>query len=389
MKAAERRGKVLLSDEEGKPGAAESAYARLAAESYEFINRSMAMRRALRRAYDRLEKGPGVAGTAEETCPAWRTSFEQVYDNLFAIFLRPVRLFASPAGLLARPLELPAPSTFADLYAGWLRLIGEAQTRYLRAASNAWRSLSPDVSGNDGDLTGQARQPSAANLWRNMVDEGVLAYVETLDRTMSYVAENQFILPKPLFAALHKVMSGYPEVQRAAREYETLFHDTWERALRLLSAEVCGQPGRTGFDDFFKTYISVFNAEFDRLLRSPEFVRAQNSFVNAVSDLTAALRQVMQAQLDLFPFLPFASKQDTDAIAQRLHSYKARSDALERKVRQLEARLQELAAMANVAGPSHSRGMEHPPAPAISSRPHNRKAVVRSRSRAAGKLVAA
>jgi len=339
------------AEEQGQPSKTQGVPAGLAAESYEFIARTMDMQQSLRHAFESLELKPETA--AEDIQQMWRGSFDQVYNNLFAMFLRPIRLAGSPTDLLTVPLESITPDKLADGYLSWLKLVSETPARYMKAMSNAFRSTYQG--GNaiqmDRDVTGQTGHATPANLLRNMVDEGAEAYVETFDRMVSFFSENQFTLPRQLLDSLHEVLANYPRQRRVARKYETLFHDTWEKSLSRLAAEIKKQPAPVAFKDFFKTYLKVFGDEFSRLMASSEFFEAQNSYSAITSDLTSAQRRFMQAQLDLFPALPVATKNETDALAQRLHSYKVRSDALERKVRVLEAKLNALAPARQPAEP--------------------------------------
>jgi len=335
---------------QGQPSQSQDPPAGLAAESYEFIARSMDMQRALRQAFESLELKP--ESTSEEIHEVWRGGFEQVYDNLFAMFLRPMRLTGLPLDWLTQSKEATPPNRLVDAYLGWLKLVGKTPERHMRAMSNAFSSSyqGGNVNRADEDVTGHTSNATPVNLLQNMVDEGAKVYVETFDLMVSYFGENQSVLPRQLFSTFHEALAIYPKRRLVAKKYEAMLHDTWQKSLSRFAAEVKRQPTPMVFKVFFKTYLTVFSDEFSRLMASKEFVEAQNAFANVNSDSISAQRRFMQAQLDLFPFLPVATKDETDTLAERLHSYKTRSDALERKVRVLEAKLKTLAE-SHPAGP--------------------------------------
>jgi len=262
--------------------------------------------------------------------------FDQVYQNLFAMFLRPYRVMMSPMELVRQPMEMLTPRTVAESYVDWFKLWGDTQARFLKATAEAFQRLGggPDKleGSTDADVTDQLRDVTPLNLLRNLADEGAEAYFATIDQLAEYLGEAQFMLPKAFFVNLREIASSYPRARHLGEKYERMFHDTWERSLRRFAEEVKKGDKPLAFKDFFKTYVRIFAEEYNRLMGSPEFIEVQNAFSSVTTSTITAMRRFMESQLDMFPFLPFTTRSESDAIEARMHSYKSRMDALERKV---------------------------------------------------------
>jgi BMFP domain-containing protein YqiC len=309
------------------------AYLQLQSESYEFITRTIAMHNWLREAYRLLQEQPGLS--AEETYQAWQPTFGRIYTHLFAAFLRPYRVMMFPFGeFLRAQTESLTPQTLGDTYLDSFRLWGEAQVRSLNGISSAFQRFSEE------DSIDAVQELTPLKLMRNIADEETIAYFETLEQFLGYFGESQFLVPKTFILYLQKFISSYPKAYQLAQRYEAMFRDTWEKSLQRFTFEIKKGTGpAVEFKEFFNTYVSIFALEYDQLLRSPEFIEVQNGFVTMNLDVTASMRKAMEAQLDMFPSLPFVTGGEMDALAKRVHSHKSRLDSLERQMRDLEHKL--------------------------------------------------
>lgn len=352
------------------------AYLKLPSESYEFIARTMAMHRWLRKAYDEMLSHPGLE--AGEIYQEWQPTFQHVYENLFAMFLQPYRLLMTPLDYLKPASQEGPANTLANAFIDGMRLWGETENRFLKATSEALHALSGDGDKNMAysgeDIESRLADLSPASVLLKVADEGTRAYFKTLDQFSRWLGQNQYMLPKTLFLSVRAVAESYPRVIELGRKYEALYRDAWERSLRMFSLAMAGRKDRIEFKDFFKAYLDTFAQEYGRLMVTPDFMRLQSQFVNATADTIIALRKLMDGQMEMVPFLPVTTRSETDALESRVHSYKVRSDALERRVRELEQKLDSL-----TAAPSH-------PAAAISAR---RSVVVEHRQKAGRKTVSA
>lgn len=332
------------------------AYLGLPSESYEFIARTISIHRWLKQAFETYQHNPGLS--AEETYESWHSVFDQVYNNLFAMFLRPYRVMMSPMELVRQPLEMVTPRTVAESYTDWLKLWGDTQARFLKATAEAFHRLGggPDTleGSADTDVTGRLGDITPLSLLSHLADEGAEAYFATIDQLAKYLGEAQFMLPKAFFVNLREIASGYPRARHLGEKYEQMFHNAWEQALRRFAGEVGKSDKPLDFKEFFKAYVSVFSSEYNRLMGSPEFIEVQNAFASVTTSTISAMRRFMESQLDLFPFLPFTTRSESDAIEARMHSYKRRIDSLERKVRQMDRalRAQQAATAAAISAPA-------------------------------------
>ena len=97
------------------------AYSSLQSESYEFIVRTIAMHNWLKEAYRLIEENPELS--AEQMYMTLQPSFENVYDHLFALFLRPYRILMFPFGEYTDTImENMAPKSMAGTYLGLSRI---------------------------------------------------------------------------------------------------------------------------------------------------------------------------------------------------------------------------------------------------------------------------
>jgi len=223
------------------------AYVQLQSESYEFITRTVAMHNWLKEAYSLLQEKSSLS--ADEIYKEWHPAFDQIYRNLFAAFLRPYRAMLHPFGqALETQIENSSPGTIASSWLAAFKLWGEAQSRFLNGIAGALRSYSEESAGamkdaEEGDI-GRLQDLTPMGLLRKITDEETMAYYDSLDQFLGYLGENQFLLPKPLIIHLQKVVSSYPRAYRLAREYQAMFHETWEKSLKRFTSEINKNSGQ-------------------------------------------------------------------------------------------------------------------------------------------------
>lgn len=96
------------------------------------------------------------------------------------------------------------------------------------------------------------------------------------------------------------------------------------------------------FDDFFQIYIKVFGEEYQELLKSDEFMEAQNELVTTLSSIFQHSEKMVEDVLSLYPVLPFAPRSEIDDLEKRVHDYRRKINRLEGELRQLRGRLERL-----------------------------------------------
>lgn len=317
-----------------------SALLNLQSETYEFILRAMAMDEWLKRAYTMMQERP--EWSAERTYEAWRHTFTHVYANLFAMFFRPYRIMMFPLNPFSRDkFESITASSPTSMYLDFFNMWGEAHSRMLKGLASAFENFG---NGNGtafakvGEpLDPESRELSPIGLMKHIADEQSRTYLETIDTFMQYVGGSQFLLPKEFFAYMQQLISSYPKAYQAGERYEAMLRSTWDKSLKRLAVEIKKAPEeKIEFKDFFESYIAIFGEEYDRMLRTPEFTELQGNLVAIISDTIMASEKMMEAQLEMFPALPFAPRNEVDTLAQRVHTYKRRINQLEHRVRELE-----------------------------------------------------
>jgi hypothetical protein len=316
------------------------AYVQLQSESYEFITRTVAMHNWLREAYWLLCEKPGLS--AEEMYEAWGPAFERIYGHLFAAFLRPYRVMIFPFGeFLRAQADSLALGTLANTYLDTLRLWEEGQSRFLTGVTSTLQQVGSKsdkpASGNGKGAIDGLQELTPLRLIGDVADQEGKAYLQMLEQSLGYFGESQFPLPKNLVLHLKQLVSSYPQAYRLARRHEGMFRSTWEKSLKRFTLEIKRTAGPIPeYKEFYKTYTSIFTQEYDQLLGSPEFIEVQNSFMAMNLDVIASMKKVMEAQMEMFPALPFVTGGEMAALEKTVHSHKRRIDRLERRVREME-----------------------------------------------------
>ena len=316
------------------------AYVQLQSESYEFITRTIAMHNWLREAYRLLCEKPDLS--ADEMYKAWEPAFERIYGHLFAAFLRPYRVMMVPFGeILRAQADSFAAGTSANTYLDTLRLWEEGQARFLRGVAGTFqqvgsKSEKPASGNGNGDIDGlQGLTP--LRLIGDIADQDGKAYLQMLEQSLGYFSESQFPLPKNLVLHLKQLVSSYPKAYRLGQRHEGMFRSTWEKSLKRFTLEIKRTAGSLPeFKEFYNTYTSIFTQEYDQLLGSPEFIEVQNAFMAMNLDVIASMKNAMEAQMEMFPALPFVTGGEMAALEETVHGHKRRLDRLERRVREME-----------------------------------------------------
>ncbi len=316
------------------------AYVQLQSESYEFITRTVAMHNWLREAYRLLCEKPGLS--AEEMYEAWKPAFERIYGHLFAAFLRPYRVMIFPFGeFLRAQADSFAPGTLSNTDLDTLRLWEEGQSKFLKGMASAFQQVGSrsdrTASGNENGAIDGLQELAPLRLIGDIADQDGKVYLQMLEQSLGYFSESQFPLPKNLVLHLKQLVSSYPKAYRLAKRHEGMFRSTWEKSLKRFTQEIKKPAGLVPeFKEFYKTYTSIFTQEYDQLLGSPEFIEVQNNYMAMNLDVVASMKKAMEAQIEMFPALPFVTGGEMAALEKTVHSYKRRIDGLERRVRKME-----------------------------------------------------
>lgn len=314
-------------------------YLSLQSESYEFITRTIAMHNWLREAYRLMQDNPRL--NSDELYLAWNPAFKQVYEHLFAAFLRPYRSVVLPFGeLMKMQTEHLTVSSVTNTNLSMFEMFSEAQAKFLRGFSGAVQDYSGEVSrflhAEGGHTIDEFGKVSPLSLAKHIGDEEMKVFFESAGRFFGFLGESEFHLPKALILHLQKLFEIYPQIHELSEQYEGMLEHNWERALKRFTSEIKKEGPEVDFKQFFKSYVSVLTQEFDGLLRSEEFVGVQNRFLELTSEFTSSLRKAIEVRIEMFPYLPFVTTSEMEAVEKNVHSYKRRLDILERKMADME-----------------------------------------------------
>jgi len=280
-------------------------------------------------------------------------AFERIYGHLFAAFLQPCHMIMLPLEESLRAQSGAAadtqnaslsPGTLPGTYLETLKVWTEEQSRFFRGMASAFQQVGERTEErlpgrrHEDDIDGlQDMMP--LRLLGNVADKEMRFLFQSLEESLYCFKESQFFLPKSLILHLQKLVSSYPKAYRLAQRYEAMFRSTWDKALRKFAAEIdkgSGPPAE--FKEFYNTYTRIFSKEFDQLLGSLEFIEVQNSFMSTNLDVILSMRKIMEARLEMFPYLPFVTGSEMASLEKTVHGHKRRLDSLERKMREMERR---------------------------------------------------
>lgn len=301
-------------------------YLKLQAETYELVLRNVAMHKRLSEAYELLREKPEIS--AEEIYSSSKAKFEEIYQELFTMFFRPFKVLVQPySEILKVRSEAFTPQFWFERYMDLFRMWGEAQSSYLKGMVNVYQGYSKELQGEGSekkDLSAQMRELRPVDLLRKMCDEGSKVYFETMVKNIEYFGENQFLFPKTLFIYLRDGVSSYSEMYGLWRRYESMLHSGWEKSLEHfvdVMVKSGKSPAELGYEEFYGMFINTFAEEYGELLKSSEFVEAQNDALSGLADVFYNFQKATEAQLDMFPALPFAPRSEIDTIEKRVYDY--------------------------------------------------------------------
>lgn len=328
------------------------AYLKLQAETYELVLRNVAIHKRLSEAHDLLREKPEMS--AEERYSRLKDKFGEIYQDVFSMFFRPFKIALDPYGEFLKLSKVSAPESWFKRYMDLFRMWGEAHSSFLKGIANAYQSYLKES--REGDQTGdtaQMKEMRQADLLRNIVDEGSKVYLETVDKYIERLSEDQFLFPKTFLVCMRNWISVYPKMYRLERRFESIFYDGWEKSLNKFvdaMAESGKPPAEIEYKEFYEMFINTFSKEYAELLKSNEFVEVQNNLLATLADIFRNFREAIEAQLKMFPVLPFAPRSEIDAIEKRVHDYGKLVRELRRDIREIKERLKTIPTSGELTG---------------------------------------
>jgi hypothetical protein len=317
------------------------AYLRLQAETYELLLRNVMIDQWLVQAYEPLKEMPKLS--PEEIYNRLKDKFEGVYQDLFSMFFRPLRVLVNPYREFLKVHSEVYGSQFwferyMDLFRGW----GEMQANFLRGIAGTYQGYLETEKGREENAAAQAKELRPLELLRKICDEESRLYFEALGKLIEYTGETQFLFPKTFFIYLRNGVNGYAKMHSLWGRYELMLHHTWEKSLAKFSVGLAKNgklPAETGYKEFYKMFVDTFSGEYSELLKSNEFIEAQNEAMNILADLHYNSEKALEAQLDMFPVLPFAPRSEIEVMEKRIYDCGRGIKKLEKEIRGMKEQL--------------------------------------------------
>lgn len=220
----------------------------------------------------------------------YNDKFEEIFNEMFKIFLRPLKLFS------LETIKIPKTYGFLNAYFDFLRSYFEYLQSLFELIFKVITSLS-DNPFKDWEL-----------------------YLENF--------QDVFILPK---SAVQNLFRGLEEYERFVSKY-----DEFSRVLKESYLKACRRfiqnVKANDFDEFVNLFVQEISKEFDRVLKSENYVSLQKEMVESLMDYAYHIRRYFEDLIEYNPLNPFATISMIDEAYRRIQDLKRRVDRLERIV---------------------------------------------------------
>jgi len=217
----------------------------------------------------------------------YNNEFEEIFNEIFKIFLRPLKLFS---------LEVVRPSKtygFLDAYFDFLRSYFE----YLRSLYELIIKIITSLGSNT-------------------------------DRDWNNTSQDIFILPKSAVQNLFKGLEEHEKFISKYNEFSRILKDSYLKACSRFIRNVKAKD----FDEFVNLFIQEISEEFDKVLKSKNYVSLQKEMVESLMDYAYHIRRYFEDLMEYSPLNPFATISMIDEAYRRIQDLKRRVDRLERVV---------------------------------------------------------
>lgn len=349
-------------------------YHKLQQESYELVLRNLAIYDWLDRGYKHLQEHPD--DDADGLYKKWEGDFTKIYEHLFEMFYRPFKLITFPfsglggkgtpvevfdlwRGALSgywtktQPLAIPEEGVgyepLMEMQLNVSKMMGDWQIGIL----NSWMSQFSkhlEKTKEEYEIVPEEMLEMDAwldrfrpiDLYESFVEEKMKSYFAMWKMYLESVSDTQFVFPKEIYTHLLQNLESYPNTYKFWNRYNTMFKSTWDTSLKRLSEQMIEKKnnGDVEYKDFFNAYLSIFNEEYDTLLKSDEFMEVQNGLRNNFLDYFRSTSKVMETLLGMLPALPVALRDEVDGIEKRLHQQRQKTNKLERTLQKILDKLE-------------------------------------------------
>jgi hypothetical protein len=236
--------------------------------------------------------------------------------------------------------------------AGWLGVVEssvEAWSSFVSEQSKAlfqiWKSMLPKEVGELGGDHSETEKAltSLSEQWFKTYNDFIKAWTSFLPPSLKwpYEAWRPFelwrffpgtniptLLPKELPEYVFKANEAYEKLAWSWLKYGEIFYTTWNKAFERLSQKArkhVASPEMalpTTVKEFYNFWVEIFTEEYDKALKSPEFISAQSTMVSDLMDFTKYGTGAIEMMVSSMPASPLAVRSEIDDVYKELHSMK-------------------------------------------------------------------
>jgi len=149
-----------------------------------------------------------------------------------------------------------------------------------------------------------------------------------------------YLFPKETPQLLQKVVNSYVDFYEAWRDYYTGLYEAWNKATEKLSTQFVEKVAESqkdtqktiDFSAFFDLWMETFSKTYIELLSLPNMVSVQTRLSSSTMEVIKNSRELLETLMSVSPAFPFPTKSEMDETYKRLHSLKNDFEAVSQKV---------------------------------------------------------
>jgi len=140
-----------------------------------------------------------------------------------------------------------------------------------------------------------------------------------------------YLFPKETPQLLQKVVNSYTDFYEAWRDYYRGLYKAWNKATEKLSTQFAEKMVNAQKEDpqkpldfgaFYDLWMETFSKTYIELLSLPNMVSVQTRLSSSTMDLIKHWRELSEAVMSVSPAFPFPTKSEMDETYKRLHLLK-------------------------------------------------------------------
>lgn len=297
-------------------------FKKLPKESFELLLRNISIREHLENLWKKYE----ITGKVKKD-----EEFSKIFDEIFRFFFRPLEIFL--AGEQYFKYILPKPDVIR-LFESQRELF-EAYEDFILSLISHMRITSEILMGFTFTETAKSLTESFVKKWWDFARR---SYKIELD-SYRIASEYPFIISKEASNDLFKAAEHWSEFRDAFFEFKEIITNTYDQSVEEF-IDFANSNKIESFQDFSAKFAGIVAKNFDTLIKSEEYLKAQRKMLDNLMDYTYHTRKYFESILESSPLNPFATVSQMDEAYKRIMDLKRKVKELEKKVKELESKLE-------------------------------------------------